>query len=171
VAAALAAALLCVRGRPRLRLQLVALAALTDMALVLIFLQQQDWSSHRVPLDVAGLLCLAMLAAEGNWQWAAGRRQSATALGVWAAAGLVFAIFIGVWFVQRRGGPDPPAVAALGEIVEQHSRPGDRVVVVATTAGPAYPRLLQTARRPGSRISIRSRSLVLRGRDACGAIS
>ena len=122
------------------------------MALVLIFLQQQGSSCHRIPLDVAGLLCLAVLVAEGNWQWAVGRRQSAAALGAWAVASMVFGIFIAVWFVQRREhGPDPPDVAALREIVQQDSQPDDRVLVVATSAGPAYPLLLQTGRRPGSR--------------------
>ena len=152
VAAALAAALLCLRGRARLRHHLVALAALADMALVLIFLRQQGSSCHRIPLDVAGLLCLAVLVAEGNWQWAVGRRQSATALGAWVVASLALGIFVAVWFAERKEyGPDPPEVAALGEIVQQRTRPGDRVLVVATSAEPAYPLLLQTDRRPGSR--------------------
>ena len=108
VAAALAAALLCLRGRPRLRHHLVALAALADLALVLIFSGATGASCRRIPLDVAGLLCLALLVAEGNWQWAVGRRQSATAWGV-GGGEPVLGLFVAVWFGHRKEhAPDPP---------------------------------------------------------------
>ena len=169
VAAALAAALLCARGRARLRHHLVALAALAGMALVLIFFQQQGSSCHRIPLDVAGLLCLAVLVAEGNWQWAIGRRQSAAVLGAWAVASLVFGIFIAVWFVQRKEyGPDPPAVGRARRdrpAAQPTGRPRvggghlrwSRVSAVAANRPPAgQPLSLFVPDR-----------FVLRGRDAC----
>jgi len=65
MAAALAAAMVCAQRRTWLRHHLIAMASLAGMALVLIFLQQRDWSSHRIPLNVAGLLCLAVLVIEG----------------------------------------------------------------------------------------------------------
>ena len=130
------------------------------MALLLVFLQQQGRSCHHIPLEVAGLLCLAVLVAEGNWQWASGGpRPTAAALGAWAAAALVFGVFLVAWFVERKEGPDPPAVAARREIVLQHSRPGDRVLVVATTVDPADPLLLKPSVGRAAVISIRSQLL------------
>lgn len=151
VAAAVAATVLCVRGTARLRHHLVVLAALADMALLTIFLQQQGQSGHHVPLEVAGLMCFAVLFAEGNWQWSGSQAPTARVYGAWAAGGLLLALFLAAWLVQRKDEPDTPAVAAIGKVVRERSRPGDRVLVVATTAEPAYPLLLQTGRRPGSR--------------------
>lgn len=152
LAAAFTAMLLCGQRLVRLHHHLVALAALLDMALVLIFLQQKGWSYHSIPLDVAGLLCLALLAVEGDRLLAGGRVRRTIGYGHWAAGALLVGVLVAVWFTERTRNPlEPPAFAALRQIVLQHSQPDDRVLVVATSTQPAYPLLVQTGRRPGSR--------------------
>jgi hypothetical protein len=152
LAAAVTAGLLCVKTRARLRHHLVALTVLANMALVLVFLHQGAQSYHRTPLEIAGALCLTVLIVEGNQQRTIGPRR--TTIGVWPLAGgaVAFAILLAVWFVERKNhGFDAPDEAALREVVLQHSQPSDRVLIVSSSVSPAYPMLLQTGRRPGSR--------------------
>lgn len=152
MASAVAAVMVCFQRRSRLRFHLIALAALTGMSLVLVLLQQKGWSYHCIPLNVAGMLCLAILVVEGSRMWTIGRRTAAVGVGQWAAGGAIFAVVVLIWFVIRAtGGADRPEVASLREIIEQSTQPNDRVLVVATSADSAYPLLLQTGRRPGSR--------------------
>ncbi len=71
---------------------------------------------------------------------------------------LVFCVAAGalaVWFIERPGSarPDTADYAALRRIVAERTRPGDRVLVMATSVRPAYPMLLQLGCRPGSRYS------------------
>lgn len=174
LAGALLAALRATRRRTRLRHHLAALAALAGMALAVVFLQQKGWSYHRIPLDAAGLLCLAVLAAGGERQ---GARDWGLGIRNWwgrhaylptircplftihyplSTIHSVFLISLGillvVWFTGRGDArPDPPTFDALRRTVEQQTRPGDRVLVICTSARPAYPMLLQMGRKPGSR--------------------
>ena len=150
-AGALTAVMVGRRRHARLRQHLIALAALAGMALILIFLQKKGWSCHRVPLNVAGLLCLAMLVIEGAGHWAVGRRPGVS-LGQWIVGSLVLGVILVVWFMVRWDARKPsPELVALQRIVAEHSAPGDRVLVVAASVSPAYPLLVQTDRRPGSR--------------------
>jgi hypothetical protein len=152
MAAAVAAAMVCMQRRSRLRFHLIALATLTAVTFLLVILQQKGWTSHCIPLNVAGMLCLAILVVEGTRMWTIGRRTSAVGVGQWAVGGAIFAVVVIVWFVVRATtGPDQPEVASLRQVVEQYSQPNDRVLVVATSADAAYPLLLQMGRRPGSR--------------------
>ena len=61
-------------------------------------------------------------------------------------------LLVAVWFAVRTDrAAAVPSFAALRQVVESRTRPGDRVLVVATSVYPAYPTLLQTGRRTGSR--------------------
>jgi hypothetical protein len=151
-ASALAAALVCRRRRARFRHHLIAFASLAGMALVLIFLQQKGWSEHRIPLNVAGLLCLAVLVVEGSRQWAVGRHRASVGPLQWLVGGLSLAVLLTVWGAIRwESWRHLPEKTPVQQVVVEHTEPNDRVLVIATTASPAYPLLLQTGRRPGSR--------------------
>jgi hypothetical protein len=137
------------RRHARLRHYLLAFAALAGMTLVMAFVQHKGWRYHRLPLDMAGLLCLALLASTRD-------RSSAFNLQRFRA-GNMFAVgslglLVAVWFAVRTDrAAAVPSFAALRQVVENRTRPGDRVLVVATSVYPAYPTLLQTGRRTGSR--------------------
>jgi hypothetical protein len=80
------------------------------------------------------------------------RRRQTVSSRQWTVGSLLFGVVIMFWFIGRAdSGSDPPAYAALRQIVQQRTKPADRVLVVATSARPAYPLLLQTGRLPGSR--------------------
>ena len=138
-----------VRRHARLRQYLLALAAMAGMTLVMVFVQHKGWRYHRIPLDVAGLLCLAALASTRDrasalnlQRFRAGRYCLVGGLG----------LLVTVWFWGRTDRMMAvPSFAALRQVVEDRSRPGDRVLIVATSVYPAYPTLLQTGRRAGSR--------------------
>jgi hypothetical protein len=144
------------------------------MGLGLIFLQQKGWSYHRIPLDAAGLLCLALLAAElggGKWKAEGGGNDPQPPIfnppppfapppsihyplsTIHFSIGVVLVLGVVVWLAVRREWveSEPPAYAALRQIIQQRTQPRDRVLVVATSVRPAYPMLLQTGRKPGSR--------------------
>ena len=186
-----AALLLCIQRRstgrrPRLRQPLLALAMFGVMALAVVLFQQKGWSYHRIPLEIAGLLCLAMVVLSGRkaarMHHLTGQRadivpllrrssavgdssrgtacEQAVARGaIWGATARrslawgILGILLAVWFVGRTESTrvEPPEYMALRRIVAERSRPGDRVVVIATSVRPAYPMLLQMDRRPGSR--------------------
>jgi hypothetical protein len=137
------------RRQERLRHCLLALAALAGMTLLMAFVQHKGWRYHRIPLDIAALLCLAVLASTRD-------RASAFSLQRFRA-GSAFAVgtiglFVAIWFALRTDrAAAVPSFAALRQVVENHTHPGDRVLVVATSVYPAYPTLLQTGRRTGSR--------------------
>ncbi len=147
VAAALLAAFVAVRSSARWRDPLAALAALAGMALLAIFLQQKGWSYHRIPLDAAGLLCLAVLA--GKWPKRGWLLSAHSAHLVTAA---ILCLLIAACATDRATArTEPPDFVALQRIVQTHSAPGDRVLIVASSVRPAYPMLLQLGRKPGSR--------------------
>ena len=149
LAAALIAVLRGTRRHARLRHYLLALAAMAGMTLVMVFLQHKGWRYHRIPLDIAGLLCLAVLVSRGHRPSALGsRRFSVRNIFVVGTLG----ILLTVWFAGRTDAlASVPSFAALRQVVENRTQPDDRVLVVATSVYPAYPMLLQTGRRAGSR--------------------
>ncbi len=168
-----AAALLLTRRRLRLRLHLTALATFAVAALGMIFFQQKGFTYHRIPFDIASLLCLLTVglsaapfvvsASGGN-----SRRQDRlkaelpanlqSSRGPLAIRWLLLAVFIGVlavWIFERPGSarPDTPEYAALRLIVAGRTCRGDRVLVMTTSVRPVYPMLLQLGCRQSSRYS------------------
>jgi hypothetical protein len=149
IAATLIAVLRGTRRHAPLRHYLLALAAMAGMTLVMVFVQHKGWRYHRIPLDIAGLLCLAVLASRAN-------RLSTLGLPRFSARNLfvvgLLGVLLTVWLTARTDAlASVPPFAALRRVVENRSRPGDRVLIVATSVYPAYPILLQTGRRAGSR--------------------
>ena len=53
------------RRRLRLRLHLLALSTFGVMGLVVVYAQHKGFSYHRIPFDMAALLCLATVAMIG----------------------------------------------------------------------------------------------------------
>ena len=123
------------------------MAALGIAGLVLVFAQQKGWRYQFIPLEAAGVLCLALLAARIVVR--RGRlRRSLIPSGV-----VLLAAFLAAWLVARQdyGNNELPHCTALRQIVEARTLPGQRVLVVATSVSPASPMLLKTGRLPGSR--------------------
>jgi hypothetical protein len=153
--------LLSMRRRLRLRLHLLALATFAIMAMTMLCLQHKGFSYHRIPFDVAALLCLLTLClsvAKRDRAPAVTGASSRIAWGTIATRCLLLSAFGGVlvvWFVERPGSarPDTPDYAALRRIVAARTCPGDRVLVMATSVRPAYPMLLQLGCRQSSRYS------------------
>jgi hypothetical protein len=165
---ALLAALRCTRRRWPLRHHLTALATLAGMALAMIFLQSKGWSYHRIPYEVAGLLCLTILGASGRVPLLAGKECEGSGLRLpplagkqWhtarfralhCSAAILLGFLLVLWFNNRGNArPDPPEFDALRQLIQEQTEPGDRVLVIATSIRPAYPMLLQIERKPGSR--------------------
>jgi hypothetical protein len=147
----LTAAMICIRRRARYHQYFVALVSLAGMAILLVLLQKKGWSCQRIPLNIAGLLCLVMLGIEGAGRWTTKWRRS-IGVGQWVSCGLILGLLLAAWFIVRENTKlDPPDVAALRRILEEHSQPGDHVFVVSSFQEPAYPLLLQMNRLPGSR--------------------
>ena len=153
LAAAVAAVMVCMQRRSRLRFHLIALATLTAVTFVLIILQQKGWTSHCIPLNVAGMLCLAILVVEGTRMWTIGRRTSAVGVGQWAVGGAIFAR--GRDRVVRRARYD-----RAGPARSRRAPPGRRAVLGSNRPGarrrddrPTRPIrcCCRWGRRPGSR--------------------
>ncbi len=145
IAAALLAALQLTRRPRRLSHLLLALAALTAMGFALVVVQYKGWSYHRIPLDVAGLLCLAAVVASRI-------RPPTPSVGQWIIGGLMIVCLLTVWLRDReKARAETPGVAMLRELVVAHTRPKDRVLFVTTSVLPTFPMLAQIDRRPGSR--------------------
>jgi hypothetical protein len=165
--------LLSVRRRQRLRLHLLSLATLAVMALGMLCFQRKGFTYHYIPFYVASLLCLLtvslgaaplVVSASGGKARSDRRRKpelrtvSQSSWGLIATRCLLLAVFGGalaVWFVGRPGSarPDTPDFTALRQIVTDHTRPGDRVLVMASAVRPTYPMLLQLGCRQSSRYS------------------
>ena len=66
---------------------------------------------------------------------------------------ILLGVLLSVWLIGREtsANVEPANYAALRQVVETRTRPGDRVMVLATSPSPGEPMLLKTGRRPGSR--------------------
>jgi hypothetical protein len=151
IAAMLTAIFIALRGRSSYQPFFVALASLVGMSILYCVLQKKGWTSDRVPINMAGLLCLAMLVVEGRNRWTTDSRNR-----IGPVAWLIFTLLIGGvigtwWFVRATTLATSQDVATLRPIIEKHSKPHDRVLVISSAPQPAYPMLLQMDRRPGSR--------------------
>jgi hypothetical protein len=168
------------RPRTHLREQFLALGALGVMGLAIAFYQKKGWPYQRLPFEVAGVLGLALWGSRWlggrpggadvpgcqEKKGQSGRREcpprqdecpprqenGARRFGFFGPAILV-GVLLSVWFVGRKtsANVEPANYAALRQIVEARTRPGDRVMVLATSPSPGEPMLLKTGRRPGSR--------------------
>jgi hypothetical protein len=168
--ATLGAVVLGMRPRTHLREYFLALGGLGAMGLCAAFYQQKGWAYQRLPFEAAGALTLALLAS--RWLRSAGARSPAkspartgaqprffaalrttqSSLGRFGLMALVGAL-LAAWLVGRRvsANVEPSNYARLRQVVEARTRPGDRVMVLATSPSPGEPMLLRTGRRPGSR--------------------
>ncbi len=162
--------LLSTRRRLRLRLHVLALATLAIASIAMLFVQHKGYTYHYIPIDIAALLCLLIVglsaakrerAANVNASMAASTatvpgRSLRAAWGTIAIRSVLVAVvggLLAVWFVGRPGSarPDTPEYAALRRVVAEHTHPGDRVLMLATSTRPAYPMLVQLGCRPSSR--------------------
>ena len=115
------------------------------MGLLLVLVQHKGWTYHYIPFYAAGFLSLATAIAAGGRRWLSDKW-------LWGGGSLVLGALAVMWFTGRENArPESPSDLALRKIVERCTRPGDRVLMVATSVTPAYPMLLQIDRRPGSR--------------------
>jgi hypothetical protein len=151
--------LLATRRRCRLRLHLAALATFAVMAVAVFYFQHKGFTYHRIPFDIAALLCLMMVGFSRMTRERAPNVSEPNRRAIWgtsAVRGLVLAVFGGflvVWFLGRPGSarPDSPEYAALRRVVADHTCPGDRVLVISSSTRPAYPMLVQLGCRGGGR--------------------
>ena len=145
--ATLLIAALCCRKRFRgLQLYLVALAVLAVTTLTMFFLQHKGWSYHRIPFEFAGFLCLPLLIVALRGQRPLDRRA-------WSAVILTLCVITALWADQRSIARRESVFSmALRLMIEDHSQPGDRVLIISPAlAHSGYPQLLQTGRKQGSR--------------------
>jgi len=128
------------------------LGVTTGAAVVVYFLQHKGWSYHRLPVDSS----LVLLVGAVDVAALAGRREAARMLSVAVVIGWLSLALCGAWVVpsvarqaaaRQRSNPFVRAIEARTE-------PGDAVLFVSTSAPPAFPLLVQTGRRPGSRYLI-----------------
>jgi hypothetical protein len=152
VVSAVAAGMVGATQRAGLRFHFLAMAAFAGMAFAMVFLQQKDWSFHYIPLNAAGLLCLAFLIIDASRRWALNRHAISINFLHAGAGVMVLCGLVAVWLGTRNAAnADSPEAAALRKVVLASTESGDRVLVIAATPEAAYPMLVQTGRRPGSR--------------------
>jgi len=152
----LLAAAVAVGYRFRFRVYLQALAGFAAGSLALIFLQKKGWSYHAIPFETAAAMAAVLLAVlTVRALHRADPRRSYRcwfACTAFAAGCLLFIVVLIATCTSRLPADRrPPAFAALRSVIEQRTKPGDRVLFVATSVRPAYPMLLQMDRKPGSR--------------------
>jgi hypothetical protein len=161
VAAAAAAAVLTACRQVRLREPLIALAVLAGGGLFILFVQHKGFPYHRIPVESAGVLCLAMLAVAGKKRRAGGEKavcsaQTKRPTVCFLNCAFLLLVAIGLlmttWFADRLcAHVGRPEFDALRQIISERSRPGEPVLIVATSVRPAFPMLLQLGRPAGSR--------------------
>jgi hypothetical protein len=159
VGVAAAAILLLARRRLRLRLHLLAYATLAIAGMAMFCFQHKGFTYHFIPYETAALLCLLMAglsATKPERASAVNSQLPRTTWGTIAARYLLlgmFAAVVATWLVERPNSarPDTPDYAALRQIVAERTRPGDRVLVLASSTRPAYPMLVQLDCHPSSR--------------------
>jgi len=156
LAATVLAAAGAIGGRSRLRDYLLALAAFTASSLAMVFVQKKGWSYHAIPLEagaavatsLAAIQILRRLHRSRRWRFMRVRLIRAGFAAGWLLLASVLALILSGRFPPEG---EPPVFASLRRIVETHSRPGEAVMLVASSVRPAYPMLLQLDRKPGSR--------------------
>lgn len=145
-----------VRFRFRLRNYLLVFASLAGLGLLMVFVQKKGFGYRAIPFETAAAMALGLLVIQGERTLRRSLRRRSIRLPLTAttfAAGLLLVLLV-AWLVATSGTPrrnGPSAVRSLRRIVEERTRPGDPVLFVATSVDPAYPLLVQTNRKPGSR--------------------
>ena len=142
--------------RSRLRVSLLALAGFAAGSLALIFVQKKGWSYHAIPFETAaGMAAVLLIVVTVRALHRADPRRSYrcwfACTGFAAGCLLLIVVLIATCTSRLPGDRRPPAFTALRNVIEQRTKPGDRVLFVATSVRPAYPMLLQMDRKPGSR--------------------
>jgi len=149
---------ICATGLSKhvLGVSLPALGGFAAGSLALIFVQKKGWSYHAIPFETAAGMATALLAvlsvrvlhrANPHRSY-----RSGFACTAFAAGCLLFIVVLIASCISRQpAARQPPAFAALQGVIEQRTKPGDRVLFIATSVRPAYPMLLQLDRKPGSR--------------------
>jgi hypothetical protein len=144
-------------GRERLPLDdlFIPLVLLSVASLAYYFQQHKGWMYQVIPFQLFAALTLAV--ALGNL-W--GRAQTWVDRRGWRelrVAGTISMIALVALVVAVREVRPAVRVATshttglLPYVITKYSRPGDRVLFVATSVVPAYPTLVQMDRQPGSR--------------------
>ncbi len=136
----------CRRRSRGLQYHLLAFAVLAVVAVGMFFLQHKGWSYHRIPFEFAGFLCLPLLIIALRGQRSLDRRA-------WGAVIVALGVLVAFWCDQRGIARRESVFSmALRLMIEDHSQPGDRVLIISPAlASSGYPQLLQTGRKQGSR--------------------
>jgi hypothetical protein len=132
---------------------LIVPTALAGLAAVFGFVvQRKDWSYQLLPGFGLAVLLIAMLLPSygGRFVAAAKAARVGRALPWLRIATQIIASLVVIAFV-RSGLAHVDGLGPEARLIEAFTRPRDRVMVVSTSVGPAYPALLQTDRLPGSR--------------------
>ena len=128
-----------------LRLHFVAMVVFAGMALLVIYFPQHHWVYQCMPFEMASLLCLPFMIVVVRGRSPLSPRHMALIF-------LLLGVMGSMWLMDRqyvRGATISSTL--MEEIIEKHSVPGDRIMVLDTDIRPTYPLLLQTNRKPGCR--------------------
>ena len=149
---------LLIRGITPVPRHISSFVVLMFACLVLFWSQQKGFSYHQIPLDfaffgLASLVCIPMeISHTGNLSFKQVNSFVSilvSALGILLSISAATGIPGGLHGIA--GETKSVEEQKFYEFFRQHTRQGDRVVVISTKVSPAYPTILQLGLKPGCR--------------------
>lgn len=125
------------------------------------FVQHKGWSYHAIPAEAAMFAAAALFLAETSARSTLGSKPSMvvtvpaqavrSVLFVMVAGLTALVVLITTQSMVRRRVNDVIETKAIARALVEHTKPGDPVLFITTSADYAYPTVAQLDRRPGSR--------------------